>query len=83
MEDEDIAPNSKYIQLIQSVWAESRACSYNTGIKCPAATFCPYLLDQLYMYLAQFLRLPFCGLISIQFLHLCILHRYLCRLAFM
>ena len=28
MEDEDIAPNTyNYIQLIQSVWAESRACT--------------------------------------------------------
>ena len=38
MEVEDIAPNT-YLQLIQSVWAESRAC-----------TLCPYRLDQLYVF---------------------------------
>jgi len=60
MEDEDIVPNT--IQLIQLLWRESHACALYWHIV--------YWQDpDQFMNLAQFPRLPFCGLIYIQLLH--------------
>ena len=49
MEDEDITSNA--YQLIQPVWAESRASVHYTGIWCTGTTFCLwYRLDQLHVF---------------------------------
>jgi len=47
-----------------------KSCLYTIlEYSCTGATFCPYRLDQLYVF-AQYPRLPFCGLIYTQLIHL-------------
>jgi len=46
MEDDDIAPNT-YAHLVQS---QKVAPVYNCPVWCTGTTFCPYRLDQLYIF---------------------------------
>ena len=48
MEDEGIETNT-YIQLIQSLWTESRGLYTILEYSATGATFCPFQLDQLYL----------------------------------
>ena len=74
MEDEDIAPNRDMVQLIQSVWTDSRACTlywnrvyWRDILSVPTGLAVPYL--------AQYPRLQFCELIYIQLIHQWANHR--------
>ena len=77
MEDEDNAPNA-YLQLIQSVWAESRACWYNTILEYSVlARLSAHIPtgSSACTYLAQYPRLPYRYNLFIYSVHgLCSLH---------
>ena len=69
MEDEDITSNA--YQLIQPVWAESRASVYTileSGVQARLSASGTDWISC--MYLAQYPCLPFCGLIYTQLIHL-------------
>ena len=68
MEDEGIAQN-RY--MFRSIWAESRACTLYWNILY-MARISAHTNWISCMYLAQFPRLPFSGLIYIQLRHLCL-----------
>jgi len=70
MEEKILCQIHRYIQLIQSVWAESRACMLEYNILARLSAHSDWISCTYVGYLAQYPRFQFCGLIYIQFINL-------------